>query len=240
VSMESWKFIFDWMAVILVFLTFVAGTGALWTGNILNRRQGERLKKFDSDLTEAKLGLATQQERAANAEASIALAEQHSAEANAKAEGFRLDIAKSNEAAAQAQAQVAGAMAEAAKANLELERIRTPRSLTNVLGLTDSLMAFKGTEYTVIGCFQDQESIDLLTQLDKALAATGWTRKLPPQNSFGDLRLNISKDFAVPTTTRSGIYVGAQSSIAGSVGIRLEDMFTFPSCHMVQAVMHCR
>jgi hypothetical protein len=156
---------------------------------------------------------AKQQERAAKAEASIALAEQHAAEANAKAEKFRLDIAKANEAAAQAQAQVAGAMAEAAKANLDLERIRTPRSLTNALGLTDSLKMFRGTEYTVIGCFQDQESINFLVQLDKVLADAGWTRVKPaPKSSFGDIQLNISKDFAVPITTRTGVYVGAQST----------------------------
>jgi hypothetical protein len=217
VSVESWKFIFDWVAVILVFLTFVAGTGALWTGNILNRRQGEKVKKFDSDLTEAKLGLATQQERAANAEASVALAEQHSAEANAKAEGFRLDIAKSNQAAAQAQAQVAGAMAEAAKANLELERIRTPRSLTNASGLTAALKTFKGTEYTVIGCFQDQESINFLIQLDAVLTGAGWIRATLPPVGNAEIKLNISKDFAVPITTRSGVYVGAQTGETADV-----------------------
>ena len=151
-------------------------------------------------------------ERAGKAQASLAAAEQQSAEANAKAEAFRLDIAKANEEAARAQAQVAEATAEAAKANLELERIRTPRALTNALELTDSLKIFKGTEYTVIGCFQDQESIDLLTQIDKALLAAGWARKLPTQDSFGDLRLNLAKDFPVPITTRSGIYIGAQST----------------------------
>jgi hypothetical protein len=152
-------------------------------------------------------------ERAGKAQASLASAEKLAAEANVKAEGFRLDIAKSNAAVAQAQAQVAGAMAEAAKANLELERIRTPRSLTNVGELTNSLRPFKGTGYTVVGCFQDQESINLLIQLDKVLTDSGWTRvKPPPQGSFGDVELNISKDFSVPITSRSGVYVGAQSS----------------------------
>lgn len=74
------------------------------------------------------------------------------------------------------------------------------------------MRTFKGTEYTVIGCFQDQDSINLLVQLDKVLSDAGWTRdKLPSQNSFGDIQLNIAKDFSVPITTRTGVYVGAQS-----------------------------
>jgi hypothetical protein len=152
-------------------------------------------------------------ERAGKAQASLALAEQQSAEANAKAEGFRRDIAKSNEVAAQAQAQVAGAMAEAARANLELAKLKAPRTITDSVALTGTLKAFSGTEYTIIGCFQDQESIDLLVQLDKVLTDAGWTRgELPPQNSFGDIHLNISKELSVPITSRSGIYVGAQSA----------------------------
>ena len=240
-SLEFWKNLFEITGVVLLLLTFIAGLGLVWFSRKLNAVQAEQLRQFDKDLTEAKIKLGEQQERAAAAEIelkgvdaktegfrlaiaeanerastaqeSLALAEQHAAEANAKAEGFRLDIAKANERAAQAQAQVAGAMAEAAKANLDLERIRTPRSLINPAALTDSLKTFSGTEYIVLGCFQDQESINLLVQLDKVLTDAGWKRgKLPPNGSFADIQLNISKDFAAPITTRSGVYVGAQST----------------------------
>src|ERR1700689_3233953 len=67
-SMEGWKTIFDWSAVVLLFLTFVSGFGALITGNIINKRQDEHLRQFDKDLTEAKTELGRQQERAAKAE----------------------------------------------------------------------------------------------------------------------------------------------------------------------------
>ena len=60
---ELLKTIFDWSAVILVFLTFVAGAGALITGNIINERQAEKLRQFDKDLTTAKTDLGKQQER---------------------------------------------------------------------------------------------------------------------------------------------------------------------------------
>ncbi|MBB5059182.1 hypothetical protein HDF16_003905 [Granulicella aggregans] len=220
-SVEGLKSLFDIATVVLLGLTFFAGAGVLITGNIINKRQDGKLRQFDVDLTGAKTELAKQQERAAKAEASIALAEQHSAEANkkaegfrldiatanesaahaqaslaqaeqnsaeanAKAEGFRLDIAKANEASSKAQAQVAGATAEAAKANLELARIRTPRSLSNAAGLTESMKPFRGTEYVFFGCFQDQDSINLLMQIDKALSDAGWMRgKLPLRTLLG-------------------------------------------------------
>ena len=84
-SVELLKAIFDWLAVFLIGLTFIAGAGALITGNILSGRQTAQLKEFDKGLTQAKTDLATQQERAATAEGKIALAEQHAKEAAAKA-----------------------------------------------------------------------------------------------------------------------------------------------------------
>lgn len=67
-AVEGMKTIFDWVAVILLFLTFAAGLGALITGNIINKQQAAKLKQFDSDLTESKTKFARQQERAAIAE----------------------------------------------------------------------------------------------------------------------------------------------------------------------------
>jgi hypothetical protein len=67
-TVEGLKTAFDWAAVILLFLTFAAGSGVLVTGNIINRRQEGKLRAFDNDLTSAKMSLAKQQERAANAD----------------------------------------------------------------------------------------------------------------------------------------------------------------------------
>jgi hypothetical protein len=152
-------------------------------------------------------------ERAAKAQASLALAEQHSVEANAKAEGFRLDIAKANESAEQARAQVASATAEAAKANLELERIKAPRTLSNVATLTESLKAYKGTEYTFSSVFGDEESIMLLRQIDAALSNSGWVRVKPPHaypaiNVYGQ-----EQDFAVASGLTLSIKISVSSDI---------------------------
>jgi hypothetical protein len=67
--MEGLKTVFDWTAVILLFLTFAAGLGVLITGNFINERQAQQLRQFDRALTEAKTELGRQQERAAKAEA---------------------------------------------------------------------------------------------------------------------------------------------------------------------------
>lgn len=151
------------------------------------------------------------EENAAKAESNLAEANARAAEADAKGESFRLDIAEANKGAALAQAQVAGATAEAAKANLELARIKTPRSLTNAIAFTDSLKAFKGTRYVVSGCFQDQESMDFLVQLDAALTAAGWVREPLSAEGRAQITLNVAPGFAVPLTTRSGVLVGAQA-----------------------------
>ncbi|MGB9206316.1 MAG: hypothetical protein WCB94_20325 [Terriglobales bacterium] len=133
--------------------------------------------------------------------------------ARQEADTFEADIKYAKQQAADAETHLADALQRAANAEAELQRIKTPRSLTDPSAMTDALKVFKDAEYTVIGCFQDQESIDLLVQLDKVLANAGWKRVKPPsQNSFGDIQLNISKDFGVPVTTRSGVYVAVQST----------------------------
>lgn len=70
-GVEGLKTIFDWAAVILLFLTFAAGFGVLVTGNIISKRQEGQLRQFDKDLTTAKSELARQQERAADADAKL-------------------------------------------------------------------------------------------------------------------------------------------------------------------------
>jgi hypothetical protein len=71
-SVEALKSFFDVAAVVLLFLTFVAGAGVLITGSVINGRQAKQLQQFDVDLTKAKTDLSEQQERAANADAQVA------------------------------------------------------------------------------------------------------------------------------------------------------------------------
>jgi hypothetical protein len=191
---EGWKSIFDIATVALLFLTFAAGAGVLFTGNIINRRQDAQLKQFALNLTAAQTELGKQQERAAKAEGNIALADQHAAEANAKAEGFRLSIANANESASKAQAEVAGATAEAARANLELARIKMPRSLNSVQQgrIANSLARFSGTNYAVV-VFGDPESLALLGDIDSTLQQAGWNRVAAPPAFGSDIGFNTPR-----------------------------------------------
>jgi hypothetical protein len=52
-STEALKSFFDIGTVVLLFLTFTFGTGALITGNIINKRQEEKLQQFGLDVAEA-------------------------------------------------------------------------------------------------------------------------------------------------------------------------------------------
>src|ERR1700722_1325041 len=110
----------------------------------------------------------------------IAEAQRGAADANTKAEGFRLDIARANESAAQARAQVAGATAEAAKANLELAKIRTPRVIPRdkEAALSAELGAFSGQKFAAY-TFQDQESMDLANAVGRILLAASWQLETP-------------------------------------------------------------
>ena len=67
-SMELWKEIFDWAAVVLVGLTFAAGAGALITGKILSERQSEQLRQFQLRMESAQQQTALAQKEAADAQ----------------------------------------------------------------------------------------------------------------------------------------------------------------------------
>lgn len=181
-SVESLKSFFDGATVVLLFLTFVAGAGVLFTGNVINKRQSLQLRDFEKSLTKAKTDLATQEERAAKAEgkiasadaaskeavAKVAIAEARVAEASAKAESFRLNIAKAEESAAQAKA-------EAAQANLELAKLRTPRNLTpeQQERITAAIRPFPGTPYD-LWVSTDSDSSALMNEIDSVLRAAKW------------------------------------------------------------------
>lgn len=138
--------------MVFVALTVVLAAGVFITQFIASRRSTElsgiqealitekdRIAGIDSKAKEAGIAEALRQagisneaaglanERAQKAQASLASAEQHSAEANAKAEGFRADIARANASAAQAEAQVADAHRAAAEANRIAESERLAR-----------------------------------------------------------------------------------------------------------------
>jgi len=177
------------------------------------RDKDVKIAQAGKDASEANRGAAEANERATKAQASLSLAEQRSAEANAKAEGFRLDIAKANESSAKAEAKVASATAEAARANLELARLKTPRSLTNTAELINTLKVFSGTEFSFGSAFGDDESMELLRQIEKVMTEAGWKRVKQSKIRIGIPAVTITgKDDLVELGIGSGIRVGAEST----------------------------
>jgi len=88
-SVELWKIIFDWGAVILLGLTFAFGAGALITGNILAERQ-------DKELGQLKLQSATAQKDAGDANKKAGEANERAGKfekeaADLKADNLRLE-----------------------------------------------------------------------------------------------------------------------------------------------------
>jgi hypothetical protein len=223
VSLESWKLVWEIVALAAVGLSVVAGSVALILGNSINKSQAGELRQFAKDLTGAQTELAKLQgdnlslsNDLANKDAEIASARKEAAEANrqgaeasTKTERFRLDIAKANENAAEAN-RVAE---EERLKRVQIEERMKPRSLKLSPEAMSTLKAYKGTEYTFSSVFADEESITLLKQLDSILLDAGWTKVKPPHafpaiNVYGQ-----DQDFSVASSLSSSIKISVDSDI---------------------------
>lgn len=141
--------------------------------------------------------------------------------ARSEADSFEKDIQSAEKEAADADSNLAEALREVAGEKDEVNRLKTPRSLTNSSGLEDSLRAFKGTEYAFTGVFQDQDSIDLLRAINNTLTAAGWKRINLPNTQPGEIEVTLN-GFKVPVTTRSGVWIEAESTE------KIEDLRSLP------------
>ena len=106
----------------------------------------------------------------------MASADARSAEASAKAELFRLDIAHSNERAAKAEER-------AAEASLALARFKAPRTIPSVAveRMRRELPNFKGTTFDLY-VSTDSEAVALMTAIENVLTECGWIRNVAPGN----------------------------------------------------------
>src|SRR6266478_4274798 len=102
-SLEAWKTIFEIGGVILLFLTFVFGAGALFTSTRINARQASELREFNNKLADAQTGLSKQQERTANAEGRVAGLEKTAADAKTAQQKVETELARQQERAALAE-----------------------------------------------------------------------------------------------------------------------------------------
>lgn len=169
-SAEGLKTVFDWMAVILLFLTFASGLGVLVTGNMVNSRQAKQLRKFDKDLTDAKLSLGQQQERTAKADALVASLAKDAADAKAAQGRVETELAKQKESTASAEKA-------ASDAALALEKFKAPRILSRLqqAKIAVHLRPFGSQRVDLIVIGDAPEIVGIAQSIVDALAQAGWT-----------------------------------------------------------------
>ncbi|HVM76340.1 MAG TPA: hypothetical protein VMT75_11895 [Candidatus Saccharimonadales bacterium] len=192
-TVEGLKTIFDWVAVILLFLTFVAGLGALITGNVINKRQESQLREFDQGLTTAKMELGKQQERAANADSRVALLEKTASDAKTAQQKVEIELAAQKERTARAQR-------DASDAALALAKFKAPRVLTpeQQEEIIRDLKPFEGQNFA-FAVFPDPEPLALLRILDALLKSAGWKRVPPQIQEDGGVLIRTDEEAAATT-----------------------------------------
>jgi hypothetical protein len=133
--------------------------------------------------------------------------------ARQEAESFEKDIVSAKKLAADAESHLAEAMRRAVDASAELERIKSPRSLTDISKLVDTLKPFNGTEFMFASVFADDESIQFLKQLDNVLGLAAWKRLKHSVMKIGIPAIQISgRDDLVDTDVSTAIHVEVDSS----------------------------
>lgn len=74
-TVEFWKSFFDVGTLFLLFLTFAFGVGVLITGTVINKRQAEQIRQFETTLTASQEDLAKEQHKTAEAQTEAAKAQ---------------------------------------------------------------------------------------------------------------------------------------------------------------------
>jgi hypothetical protein len=197
-SVEVLKSIFDIAAVVLLFLTFLAGAGVLITGNVINDRQTRQLQQLDLDITKAKTELGKQQERAANADAHVAVLEKDASDAKATQQQVEAELAKQKE-------RTASAEKAASDAALALAKFKQPRSLSRGQRevLIEALRPFGGQHFA-FAVFPDPEPLALLKDLDTVLKSAGWIRVPSQIEREGGVKVDAAGETAA-TIFDSGV-----------------------------------
>lgn len=197
-------------------LLVVIGVGGELVIHVLQSRANKKLitlQKSEALVQEA--AIARLKKDSASFELDIAKANKDAADAlerAAKAEE-NLGNAKKDAALALQQAADANRIAEEERLKrVQIEEKMKPRSLKPDPRVVSVLTGYKGTEYTFSSVFADEESINLLKQLDSILLSSGWKRVKPPHaypaiNVYGN-----EQDFAVATALASGIKISVDSS----------------------------
>src|ERR1017187_3711968 len=179
-----------------------------------NAMELARSAREEADSFEKQIASALTQ--AAEAESHLRDALARAEEVAALAKGYEKQIEDAKRDASEAKALLAEARQSAAEAQqlatnaaLGVKRLGTDRSLNDLPGLVTNLKRFENTEYAFSGVFADEESIQLLKQINEALRLAGWTRA-KGSHAFPALEI-FGKDDDVRTIVNSGVKVSVES-----------------------------
>lgn len=205
-SLEFWKSLFEIIGVVLLLLTFIAGTGVLWFSRKLNAVQAEQLRQFDKGLTDAKLELGKQQERAANADARVA--------------GLEQDVATATTEMAKQQARAA----TAERNLLEFQERFAPRVITaeQHKKLVDLLRAGPKGEITLSCIGDDVEGCAFTRQIWKVLKDSDWPPIKGNDIQFTLADNSVGQAIFVHDVHNVPPYAAALQKAFESVGIHLD------------------
>lgn len=181
-TVEGLKTVFDWFAIILLFLTFASGVGVLITGNIINKRQAAQLMQFDSDLTVAKLALGKQEHdnlvlRTDLNNQSGKVAGLQTDASNAKAAQQRVEVELAEQQARAASLELKAE--ELKRDNLTLESELSPRWFREQQDAIARLRPFAGT-HVVLEYLVDFECRRTAEQIAFVLGEAKWTYSPKP------------------------------------------------------------
>jgi hypothetical protein len=181
---------------------------------------GAKVERVSASL-ETALSKSTQAETASSAALGNSTKAQASASdamtlargARREADSFEKDIVSAKTQAASAESHLAEAHKEALDAKRALDEYKKPRVIFDAAGLANALSSFKGTEFSFGSVFGDDESLDLLKQIDEVFGRAGWKRVKQSQIRLGIPAIQIfnAKDDLVELGVRSGVRVEVES-----------------------------
>ena len=178
-SLETWKDTFEIGGVVLLLLTFAFGSGALFVNRRLNALQAKELADFRIKFEEEQQKTALAQKEAAEAKGAAG-------DADAKAEGFRLDIAKANERAA--EANKAAEQEHLARVRIEEKLAGWSVSAQAQARLIEKVRRFEGTPYDLGANPSEAGFVEVI---DGILLAAKWKRQIPkPGDPLAVILLN--------------------------------------------------
>lgn len=132
--------------------------------------------------------------------------------ARQEADSFERDIVSAKKQAADAESHLAEALKQAADASAELKRLESPRSLTNESELVEALKLFRGTEFMFASVYSDDESFQLLKQIDFVLDKAGWKRVKQSGMNLGIPARQISgREDIVNTNASAAVHIEVDS-----------------------------